>query len=210
MDGNLEYAYREFETGIHPQQGLTALQVEVTDNITTGLFNDPIEPAYSMFTYYLTQIVPGIISAGTFHDLSLGTEAELSGFQPLISKAHRFAGPRVDYFGVSGPNIRNHIAGLIPQGSSITVKNVLDRMNALSCGGCHSSTTIHESPLHPSAGGPTQNSGQLQRNLGGPNGGMLRPTPFTFHHINEFGVMSEGLRNTFLPERAAKWALLGY
>lgn len=151
---------------------------DVKNNPSEKLFAKTHGNAAAFEHWFLSKAVPKLAKAKTANALSLGNAVE---FNALDSISQPFADDpsSVRYKQAASAAMKAKITEkLVEEGSTLTADNILDRVTAVTCAGCH----------------------RLSRDadLGG---GLVFPQPIGFVHVSETGALSPAMLNEFLPAR---------
>ncbi|ANM30048.1 hypothetical protein ABI59_11405 [Acidobacteria bacterium Mor1] len=185
------WAFRSFKTDLGRAGEARIEQVPVTGSTHLPALNDPmIAPGIEQAV--IDAVSPTGLAAPAFTGLSLETLGD-PAYHGAISEAELQGAASAWQWvsgGVQGPRNQGLIDDVdqVAQPFGLDAENIFDRVTALTCAGCHTLPIV-------------------QDDLGG---GMARPLPNQFQHINEYGVLSPALRTVFLPARRALWdAVIG-
>jgi hypothetical protein len=151
---------------------------DVKNNPSEKLFAKTHGNAAAFEHWFLSKAVPKLAKAKTANALSLGNGFEFNELES-ISQPFPDDPSSVLYKQAASAVMKAKITEkLVEEGSTLTADNILDRVTAVTCAGCH----------------------RVSRNadLGG---GVVFPQPIGFVHVSETGTLSPALLNEFLPAR---------
>jgi len=158
-------------------------QQPVTNNPHSSLFSFTASPFQPFWTDFLNLIAADKLAATSFTYINLGTTFQGGPYnapQSLINQ------PMSNY-NLNCPSGGDFRTAIAQRASTygLSADNVLDRATSMTCAGCHGREVLS----------PGLDLGN----------GIQRPRSMGFQHVNEYGVLSHGLRTVFLPARRARW-----